>query len=281
MHMAPDFTEGQPPAFPTLRESWGVLGWFVAISLVVGLPLYGLAKWLLPLHLPVYKLGASAALSVVIQLALLGWLRWRVSPARWPSLRWNARGASWQLYALLVVLVPAQAVVLAALHLLPLPSWTAKTFQSMAHYPALSLGFGCLLAPMLEEILFRGVLLRGLLRNYSPAVAIGQSALLFAIFHFNPAQSLFALFFGITLGWIYYRTQSLALCIALHGLNNMLSFSSMLHSSAAMDEAAQYHYLTSSRFLLMFVVAALVLSGLFWWIKRTTSPALARQQQEY
>lgn len=270
--MEPESIAAPPVAFPTLRESWGVLGWFLLISLLVGAPLYGLAAWLLPLHLPLYKLSVGVALSVLVQLVLLGWLRKRTSVARLPSLRWNARGARWQLYALLLLLVPAQAVVLAALHLLPLPSWTAKTFQSMAHYPLLSLGFGCLLAPVMEEILFRGILLRGLLRNYSPALAIGQSALLFGIFHFNPAQSLFALCFGLTLGWIYYRTQSLVLCMVLHGLNNLLSFLSLMQTSSAMSEAAQYHYLTSSKFLFTFLGAALLMSSLLWWINRTTSP---------
>lgn len=273
--METEHYEAPPAAYPTLRESWGVLGWFLLVSLVVGVPLYGLAKQLLPLELPVYKLGVMAALSVVVQLALLGWLRWRVSPARWPGPRWNVRGASWQLYALLVVLAPSQAMVLAALRLLPLPNWNAQTFYGLAHYPALSLTFGCLLAPVLEEILFRGILLRGLLRNYAPAVAIGQSALLFGIIHFNPAQSLFAFCFGITLGWLYYRTQSLMLCIALHALNNLLSFLSMMQSGAAMSEAAQHRYLTSNGFLLTFLVAALLVSGLLWWIKRTTSSAPA------
>lgn len=261
-----------PPAYPTLSESWGVLGWFLLISVVVGLPLYGLTHWLLPLQQPLYKLGAGAALSVVVQVVLLGWLRWRVRPARWPSLRWNVCGPRWQLYALLLVLVPTQAVVLAALHWLPLPNWTSQTFLSMARYPALSLTFGCLLAPLLEEILFRGILLRGLLRNYSPAVAIGQSALLFGIFHLNPAQSLFALLFGVMLGWLYYRTQSLAICIALHALNNLLSFSSMMRGSPSISEAAQQQYLHSSTFLISFLVAALLLSGLLWLIKRMTTP---------
>jgi membrane protease YdiL (CAAX protease family) len=263
--------EASPP-YPTLSESWGVLGWFLLISVVVGLPLYGLAHWLLPLQAPLYKLGAGAALSVVVQVVLLGWLRWRVGMVRWPSLRWNVRGPSWQLYALLPVLVPIQAVVLAALHLLPLPNWTSQTFLSMARYPALSLTFGCLLAPLLEEILFRGILLRGLLRNYSPAVAIGQSALLFGIFHLNPAQSLFALLFGVLLGWLYYRTQSLAICITLHALNNLLSFVSMMRSSLALSEAAQQQYLHSNTFLSTLLVSGLLLTGLLWVIKRITSP---------
>ncbi|GAA4499909.1 hypothetical protein GCM10023172_19250 [Hymenobacter ginsengisoli] len=272
--------EALPPAYPTLGESWGVLGWFLVVSLVVGAPLYGLVHWLLPMQLPAYKLGAGAGLSIVVEVVLLGWLRWRVSPARWPRLSWNVGGPSWQLYALLLVLVPIQAAVLVGLHLLPLPNWTAKTFLSMAQYPALSLAFGCLLAPLLEEILFRGIILRGLLRNYSPAVAIGQSALLFGVFHLNPAQSLFAMLFGVTLGWLYYRTQSLAICITMHALNNLLSFSLMMHSGPSMSEAAEYKFLHSYAFLLTLLVAGLLLGGLVWLIKRMTSPPPAESLAE-
>ena len=57
-----------------------------------------------------------------------------------------------------------------------------------------------LAAPITEEILMRGVVLAGLLRNYRPVVAIAQSALLFGVMHMNPAQSLNAFFLGCCWG---------------------------------------------------------------------------------
>jgi len=79
-------------------------------------------------------------------------------------------------------------------------------------------------APLAEETLFRGLILRGLLGRWKPWTAIVTSALLFALMHFNPAQTPVALGLGLVLGWVYYRTRSLGLCMLGHALNNASSF---------------------------------------------------------
>jgi len=85
-----------------------------------------------------------------------------------------------------------------------------------------------LLAPVLEEILFRGVILSGLLNRYRAGTAIGLSALLFGLAHLNPLQFLGGLLLGVLFGWIYYHTRSLLLVIALHAVNNLISFAASL-----------------------------------------------------
>ncbi|MDQ2793340.1 MAG: CPBP family intramembrane metalloprotease [Bacteroidota bacterium] len=80
-------------------------------------------------------------------------------------------------------------------------------------------------------------MLNGLLRNQRPWVAIGQSALLFGLIHFNPAQSVRAALLGLLLGWLYYRTRSLGLCIGLHALNNSLGFAALHWAPAAWQHA--------------------------------------------
>lgn len=83
----------------------------------------------------------------------------------------------------------------------------------------------CILAPIIEEILFRGVILRGLLqKGISPIKAIALSSFLFGIVHLNPWQFLGAGFLGAIFGFIYYRTKSLWLPVFLHALNNSVSF---------------------------------------------------------
>ena len=42
-------------------------------------------------------------------------------------------------------------------------------------------------APILEELIFRGIMLDGLLRIYSPTKAVIVSSLLFGLIHLNPA----------------------------------------------------------------------------------------------
>lgn len=79
------------------------------------------------------------------------------------------------------------------------------------------------LGPVLEELLFRGGVTRVLLAKYSPAKAIFLSALIFGVFHINPAQVVSAFLAGLLFAWIYYRTRSLVPCILIHILNNSLA----------------------------------------------------------
>ena len=80
------------------------------------------------------------------------------------------------------------------------------------------------IAPLTEEVVFRGLILRGFLGQWKPWIAITVSAGLFAIMHFNPAQTPIALLLGLVLGWVYYRTRSLGLCMIGHALNNASSY---------------------------------------------------------
>jgi uncharacterized protein len=79
-----------------------------------------------------------------------------------------------------------------------------------------------IIAPVTEELLFRGIILRGLLSRHRPAVAVVLSAFLFAALHCNPWQFLSASFFGMALGWFYLRTGSLGLCVLAHAFVNGL-----------------------------------------------------------
>jgi membrane protease YdiL (CAAX protease family) len=73
---------------------------------------------------------------------------------------------------------------------------------------------------VLEEMLFRGVILRGFLRRYARDFSIFWSAGLFAIAHLNLYQVATALALGIVAGWLYERCRSLWPCILLHAAYN-------------------------------------------------------------
>lgn len=77
-----------------------------------------------------------------------------------------------------------------------------------------------LLGPLFEEIIYRGIILRGLLKNHSMNKAIIISALIFGIMHFNFVQSFSAFGIGIILALIYVKTGSLKLCFLVHVVNN-------------------------------------------------------------
>lgn len=82
-----------------------------------------------------------------------------------------------------------------------------------------------LLAPLVEELVFRGAILRSLLKwNQNHWLCICISAALFAIVHFNPAQMPHAFLVGWLLGWLYYRTGSIVPGVAVHWVNNSVAY---------------------------------------------------------
>lgn len=77
-------------------------------------------------------------------------------------------------------------------------------------------------APIVEELIFRGLILHGLRRNYNAFTAVFVSALLFALFHLNPWQFPATFVLGLLLGWLTIRTNSIILAIIGHSINNLL-----------------------------------------------------------
>ncbi|EYE87316.1 hypothetical protein Q428_14000 [Fervidicella metallireducens AeB] len=80
-----------------------------------------------------------------------------------------------------------------------------------------------LIAPIVEEILFRGIILQGLLKNYSVNKSIIITGVLFGLFHGNIVQSPTVILLGIVLGIMYVKTGSLSMCILGHIVNNLLA----------------------------------------------------------
>lgn len=77
------------------------------------------------------------------------------------------------------------------------------------------------LAPIVEELLFRGAIQGYLMRKYgNPYWCIVLSSLIFSIVHANPAQIPFAFVLGMALGWMYYLTGSLVPSVLMHFVNN-------------------------------------------------------------
>lgn len=96
----------------------------------------------------------------------------------------------------------------------PLPSINVGTFFIM-----------CILGPFAEELFFRGVVTKLLLKlRTSHWVGIILSAILFALVHGNLAQMPGAFIGGIVYGWIYYSTRSIYPTFIMHVINNTVVF---------------------------------------------------------
>lgn len=78
-----------------------------------------------------------------------------------------------------------------------------------------------LLAPLFEEVIFRGYTAGILRRLYGGMVAWIASALIFGLVHFIPSVVVSATFSGLVLGYYYLRYRSLIMVIILHAMNNI------------------------------------------------------------
>lgn len=80
-----------------------------------------------------------------------------------------------------------------------------------------------LLGPVVEELLFRGLVLNTLgkiRRGWLPVIGSG---ILFGLFHAEPVQVVYTAIMGILLGLIYEKTRRLELTITIHIANNLIS----------------------------------------------------------
>lgn len=82
----------------------------------------------------------------------------------------------------------------------------------------------CIVGPVMEELVFRGVILGGLLKKYSVKKSIIVSALLFGIIHLNGIQFIIGFLLGSLVGYIYVKTKSIYLCMYSHMLFNSIAF---------------------------------------------------------
>lgn len=122
-------------------------------------------------------------------------------------------------------------------------------------------------APIFEEWLCRGMVLRGLLSKMKPAWAIVISALFFAVIHMNPWQALNAFLIGLIMGYIYYKTGSLWLTMLIHFVNNGTS---VILSQVTSFEESDYFYemMDTTTYGILSLVAIVALVACLYAFKR-------------
>jgi membrane protease YdiL (CAAX protease family) len=210
--------DGERPAFP------GLVGALVLLALAVGAQYAGAQVWLALLgRTDVVLLSGLANLTGLTAVAALGfWASGR--PPRWTP----AQGTSPGFWVGLVATAAAATVVLGEVSTLvawvyPMPAALAALFQSLSAGPwpaaLFTLAF---VAPVTEEALFRGLLLRGFTRRWGRWPALVLSSALFALFHLNVWQAVPAFVAGLYLGGLFLATGSLWAPVVAHAVFNGL-----------------------------------------------------------
>lgn len=169
---------------------------------------------------PALRLIVPTAVVGIVTIIVFLLTKWTVVSRHWVQTRpWVA--LFWCVLAALGVLIPSSWF---QEQMPELPNIAEESFDLILkdRWGYFVVG---LLAPLSEEIVFRGAVLRSLLRwKENPWVGIVISALLFALIHMNPAQMPHAFLIGLLLGWMYYRTDSIVPGVMYHWVNNTVAY---------------------------------------------------------
>ena len=128
-----------------------------------------------------------------------------------------------------------------------------------------------------EEPLFRGLVFTSLYAHRGPRWALGGSALLFAVSHFNPWQLIPLFLFGLFLGALVYWTHSIYPAVLAHAVNNLASMTGInLRTYLGLEGLGPSQHLPMPLVLL----AGLVLLGGLLLLSRQSSvmPLLTKRE---
>ena len=168
-------------------------------------------------------LAIITAASSVVTILVFMLLRW--SPFSRTYLRSRPWGVLFWVFVLTFGTVIPSEWLLEQLDM-EMPESVQHMFEQIMSTPVGYVAIG-LLAPLAEEMVFRGAILRVLLKVFDRRwhwLPIVISAVLFGAVHGNMAQFLHAMLLGLLLGWLYYRTDSIVPGVVLHWVNNSIAY---------------------------------------------------------
>lgn len=212
----------------------------------------------------------AQAAAGLLTLAIFYFAKW-VKPER-AYLRSRPYGVLiWCAMAAVGMIIPSQWVME---HLPELPNIAEHELGMLLNTPQGYIVIG-LFAPVVEEVVFRGAILRTLLEGSNHHwVMIAISALIFSAVHLNPAQLPYTFVVGLLLGWLYYRSGSIMPGMVYHWVNNSIAFAIAILTRnpdarlADMFGESGMRVLMAVGFSLMILVPALLQLNL--WLRKPT-----------
>lgn len=214
-----------PESAPLPFKVTGVTGWFFILCVLELIFLQ--SPSLAPYYVALVLGGVSALLLETRHAASQQFGLTRLHPIR--LLSWSLLGFG----AIMLVETPLTEVIEWLMDAMRLPHPEQQPVETFRKFTDVSsiLEFifeAVILAPLVEELFFRGFLLT-FLKNYTSTwLALVLSAGIFAFAHLNLAAALPLWFLGIALGLAYEHTGSLLLPIGIHACWNLVTALSLL-----------------------------------------------------
>ena len=213
----------------------GLQGCFGAIGGAIQLVLISvLSTDKVPFEELMEQFALSPVLLGIVNTAAVGSVLFAASPLTRSSLRqvYPFRGIPFLAYLPLIVMMIGLGFAVSELDnsiraLYPMPEFLeqASALNADTLLDLVALAFVLVvIAPLTEELLFRGLIMHGFLRRYSARTAIVLSAALFAILHVNPWMMPSIMVLGIALGYLRAASGGVWAPMFAHGLHNGIVF---------------------------------------------------------
>ena len=161
-----------------------------------------------------------------------------------------------------------------------LPDLMQDTFRAMSRnvFGIISIA---IMAPLVEELLFRGAIQGYMLRKgIKPLHAILIASAIFGIVHMNPIQIPFAFAIGLIFGWLYYRTGSVVPGIIGHFINNSIACLQMATLTEEEFNTTTIEWLGIGPTYALFALSLAVMIGMFLYLKKRLPEAPSYQEEE-
>ena len=182
---------------------------------------------------------AGVIASAVSDVGCLAFFGWYARKRRLGAKGLGFTKASAQWYAAAVLLGCSvwyvNMTVIDALHIPDVSKEMTKLLEGLLRETPLvsTIAAIAVLPALAEEIVFRGVLARGLGRDRPAWMAVVISSAVFGIYHLIPAQVVATFLLGCVLGFLTLRSRSIVPAIVVHFLNNTIAIIVSRESIAA------------------------------------------------
>lgn len=250
------FTAGA--TYPSWKDVLALLGVFLAATVLSSLVAGLLQK------AGILSAGLGTFVAYVLQFVLtiaFAWIqRRRRMPREVTGLKFGLSRVDFTVILWGMIVVLATGLVIEPLLAL-LPDAFMEAISSLMGRGGWMMLTSIVVAPILEEILFRGIIQDSLTYKYGPWKGIVLGAAVFGIVHIIPQQVINAFLIGLVLGYIYYQTRSLIPVMVIHCINNAIAYFSWVMGGEKLVSTRQQlgndttYYIVYALAALIFVIA--------------------------
>lgn len=258
-------TESTTKNYPNVAQSFGITG-----IVILGMLL------LVPVNLVLNKLIGKEASMLIYYLFAIGipfWIVYSIRKSKTKIVSFNVTVGNKRIFPFIAIcsIVLLLGIVSPIGNLIPMPESIKKAVMELGSQTGIfSFILMVVAAPILEELIFRGIILDGLLRVYSPVKSILVSSFLFGLVHLNPWQFVTGLIIGIFSGWVYYKTRSLLPSIIIHAAANLSGFGMrlILDVDSSMDKSLVEIYGGWTNLILTILGSIVVVSTCIYYLNK-------------